>query len=58
MKQEVDHMEQRANEKSSFVKQAAILGVAAVLVRFLGFIYRILLSNMIGDEGNGIYSAG
>jgi len=44
--------------KSSFVKQAAILAVAGILVRVLGFLYRVPLTNMIGDEGNGIYSAG
>lgn len=44
--------------KSSFIKQAAILAVAGILVRVLGFLYRVPLTNMIGDEGNGIYSAG
>ena len=44
--------------KSSFVKQAAILAAASILVRVLGFLYRVPLTNMIGDEGNGIYSAG
>lgn len=44
--------------KTSFVKQAAILAAAGILVRVLGFLYRVPLTNMIGDEGNGIYSAG
>lgn len=42
----------------SFVKQAVILAVAGLLVRTIGFLYRLPLTNMIGDEGNGIYSAG
>ncbi|MCD8157533.1 MAG: polysaccharide biosynthesis protein [Clostridiales bacterium] len=42
----------------SFVKQAAILAAASMLVRLLGFVYRVPLTNMIGDEGNGIYAAG
>lgn len=42
----------------SFVQQAAILAMAGLLVRLLGFLYRLPLTNMIGDEGNGIYSAG
>ena len=42
----------------SFVKQAAILATAGILVRLLGFLYRIPMTNMIGDQGNGIYSAG
>ncbi len=29
-----------------------------MFARFLGFLYRVPLTNMIGNEGNGIYSAG
>jgi stage V sporulation protein B len=46
------------NKKNSFVKQAAILASASLLVRFIGFLYRLPLTKLIGDEGNGIYSAG
>lgn len=46
------------NKSSSFVKQAAILAFAGLFARLLGFLYRLPLTNMIGDEGNGIYSAG
>lgn len=42
----------------SFVKQAAILAFASIMVRFLGFLYRIPMTNMIGNTGNGIYTAG
>lgn len=42
----------------SFVKMAAILAGAGLIVRFIGFLYRLPLTNMIGDEGNGIYAAG
>lgn len=45
-------------KKNSFVKQAAILAIASLLVRFIGFLYRLPLTKLIGDEGNGIYSAG
>lgn len=44
--------------RGSFVKQAVILAAAGIIVRILGFAYRVPLTNMIGDEGNGIYSAG
>jgi stage V sporulation protein B len=49
-----------ASEKknTSFVKMAAILAAAGMLVRVIGFLYRLPLTNMIGDEGNGIYAAG
>lgn len=45
-------------KKSSFAKQATILMAASLFVRFIGFIYRVPLTNLIGDEGNGIYGAG
>ena len=52
-------MAAKAKKKGGgFVKQAAILAAASLLVRFLGFIYRWPLTNMIGDEGNAIYSGG
>ena len=48
-----------AKKKSgSFVKQAAILAFASIMVRFLGFLYRIPMTNMIGNTGNAIYTAG
>ena len=52
-------MAARAKKKGgSFIKQAAILAAASLLVRFLGFVYRLPLTNMIGDEGNAIYAGG
>lgn len=45
-------------KSGSFVKQAAILAFASIMVRVLGFLYRIPMTNMIGDTGNAIYSAG
>ncbi len=46
------------NVKGAFVKQAAILAIAGLIVRFIGFLYRLPLTNMIGDEGNTIYAVG
>lgn len=42
---------------SGFLKQGSILAAASILVRIIGMIYRIPMANIIGDEGNGIYSA-
>jgi len=42
--------------KSSFVKQAAILATASVIVRIIGFTYRIPIINMVGDVGNALYT--
>ncbi|NMA49822.1 MAG: polysaccharide biosynthesis protein [Tissierellia bacterium] len=39
----------------NFVKGAAILGIAGVVVKILGAIYRIPLSNIIKPEGMGYY---
>ncbi len=47
-----------ASKKSSnnFLVQGGILATAAILVRFIGLLYRAPLINMIGKEGMGYYS--
>ena len=40
-----------------FLKQGSILAVASILVRMIGLLYRIPMANIIGPEGNGIYSS-
>lgn len=45
-------------KKYSFVKQATILALSGLICRFIGFLYRVPLTNLIGDEGNGIYASG
>ncbi len=45
------------NRKTNFIRQGTILAMASIIVRLIGIIYRIPMSNIIGDEGNGIYSA-
>ena len=47
-------MAEQTRKKGSFVKQAAILAFAGLLTRFLGFVYRLPLTNLIGDSGNAI----
>lgn len=41
--------------RDNFLKGAAILGLAGIIVKILGAFYRIPLSNMIGSEGMGYY---
>lgn len=41
--------------KNSFLKGAAILGIAGIMTKVLGAFYRIPLSNLIGTEGLGYY---
>ncbi|KAA5808106.1 stage V sporulation protein B [Thermoanaerobacterium thermosaccharolyticum] len=39
----------------SFVRGAFILTIANVIDRAIGFVFRIILSNLLGSEGTGIY---
>lgn len=43
--------------KNSLVLQGSILAVAALIVRMIGFFYRIPLNNILTDEGNNYYSS-
>lgn len=44
-------------QQTSFIKGAVILGVAGILVKILGAIFKIPLANIITDEGFGYYNA-
>lgn len=44
------------NQKNDLLRQGSILAVAGILVRLIGILYRIPMSNLLGDAGNGIYS--
>lgn len=46
-----------SNKRNNMLVQAAILTFAGILVRLIGILYRSPLTAIIGDEGNGIYSA-
>ena len=41
--------------RKTFLKGAAILGIAGIIVQILGAFFRIPLANIIGDEGMGYY---
>ena len=43
------------SKNNNFLKGAAILGIAGVVVKILGAIYRIPLTNIIMNEGMGYY---
>ena len=45
----------KKNAGGKLVKQAAVLATASLIVRLIGLIYRWPLTNMIGDDGNGLY---
>lgn len=48
-------MEKKEN-KSNYLVQGTILAVASIIARVIGMIYRIPLTNILGDEGNGYYT--
>ncbi len=41
--------------KKSFIKSAAVLGAAGLIVKLIGVLYKIPLANIIGTEGTGLY---
>ena len=47
-----------ADSNSQFLKQATILASAGLIARLLGFLYRIPMQNILGDDGTGVYGAG
>ena len=46
-----------SNKKNTFLMGTIILGVAGVIIKILGAIFRIPLGNMIGEDGMGYYQA-
>ena len=36
--------------------QGTILASASILTKLIGFFYRIPMANLLGSEGNGLYS--
>ena len=50
-------MQTEKKGKPSFLVQGTILAMAGILVRIIGLIYRIPMTNILGEEGIGVYSA-
>ena len=42
---------------SNFLVQGSILAIASIVSRIIGLLYRIPMTNIIGDTGNSYYSA-
>lgn len=45
------------SKKSNFIVQGGLLGIAGIITRIIGMIYRIPVTNIIGDKGNGYYAS-
>lgn len=48
-------MNHKRKKKDDFLMQGMILSVAMVVTKVIGVAYRIPLTNILGDEGNGFY---
>lgn len=49
-------MGKKSSKKSNFLAQGTILVVASFVAKAIGMVYRIPLTNILGDDGNGYYS--
>lgn len=45
------------NNKNNYLIQGTILAISSIIVRFIGMLYRIPMTRIIGDEGMGCYTA-
>ena len=45
----------KRTKKDDYIVQGSILAAAAVLTKIIGVVYRIPLTNILGDEGNGFH---
>ncbi|MDD6255140.1 MAG: polysaccharide biosynthesis protein [Eubacteriales bacterium] len=45
-----------SEQKKSLFVQGSILALAGIITKIIGFVYRIPMANILGDQGNGIYS--
>ena len=48
--------QKKKSRAGSFLMQGSILAIAGILVRLIGMVYRIPLTNTIGEKGMGVYS--
>ena len=44
----------KKKNSSNYLKQGSILAVASIFVRVIGMLYRIPVTRIIGNEGNGV----
>ena len=45
-----------SERKKNVLLQGGILAAAGIITKIIGFAYRIPMGNMMGEEGNGLYS--
>ncbi len=47
----------KASKNNNFLIQGSILAISSILSRFIGMLYRIPLTNIVGDVGMGYYGS-
>ncbi len=47
----------KGSKGSNFIMQGGILAAASIISRIIGMLYRLPVTNIIGDQGNNYYSA-
>lgn len=47
---------EKKEKRSDFLVQGSILAAASIIVRLIGMFYRIPMANIMGEEGQGLYS--
>lgn len=53
-------MEKKVNKKQTFMEGVMTILFAQIVIKVLGLLYRVVITNVdgFGDEGNGLYGAG
>lgn len=46
----------KPGDSGNFLVQGSILAAAGIIVRFIGLLYRIPMTRILGEDGNGYYS--
>lgn len=49
-------MKRKKESAAGFVVQGSILAIASIVARIIGMIYRVPVTRIIGDYGNGVYA--
>ena len=49
-------MNKKENNGANFLVQGSILAAASIISRIIGLVYRLPMTNIIGDTGNNYYS--
>ena len=49
-------MKNKGKGSNNFLVQGSILAAASIIAKVIGLIYRVPLTNILGDKGNSYYS--